>query len=101
MNQDDIIRWAREAELVEWLPNSTFSDGRWWIDAHEPDDSLERFAALVYEAGAEAEREMFAKACDEASRPIYIAEVTMPDPDEHNKVYPGFIASEIRARKNK
>lgn len=79
----DIIRMADEANL------ETF------------EEETMRFAALVYEAGAEAEREACVEACDEASRPIYIAEVTMPDPDEHNKVYPGFIASEIRARRNK
>ncbi len=61
MTRDDIIRMAREAGLVDWLPNATFSDGRWWIEAHEPDDSLERFAALI----AAAEREACAKVCEE------------------------------------
>jgi hypothetical protein len=54
MNRDDIIRMAREAGLVRWLPNSTYTDGCWWIEAHEPDESLEQFAALV--AAAERER---------------------------------------------
>jgi hypothetical protein len=47
MTRDDIIRMAREADLVSWMPNATFSDGCWWIEAHEPDDCLQRFAALV------------------------------------------------------
>lgn len=54
MNRDDIIKMAREAGLVTWLPNSTYTDGYWWIEAHEPDESLEQFAALV--AAAERER---------------------------------------------
>ena len=61
MTRDDIIKMAREADLVSWLPNSTYSDGVWWIDAHEPGSELERFAALV----AASEREACAKACDE------------------------------------
>jgi hypothetical protein len=62
MTKDDIIRMAREADLVSWLPtNKNYSDGLWWIDAHEPGEELERFAALV----AAAEREACAKVCDE------------------------------------
>ena len=56
MNREDIIRMALEAELIYWHPNSTFSDGVWWMDAGEPGDELERFAALV----AAAEREKVA-----------------------------------------
>ena len=50
MNREDIIRMAKEADLVSWLPNSTFSDGIWWIEAHEVGSELERFAALVASA---------------------------------------------------
>ncbi len=93
MNQDDIMRLAREAGFEH------IAEADYWHPY------FARFAALAYAAGAaagaEAEREARAKACDEASRPIYIAEVTMPDPDEHNQVYPWFIASEIRARGDK
>jgi hypothetical protein len=74
---------AREAGFVEWLINDTATNGRWWIEAHEPDDSLERFAALV----AAAEREACAKVCDDR---------------EYANVY-GFreCAAAIRARGNK
>jgi hypothetical protein len=41
------IDMAREAELVYWLPNSTYTDGRWWMDAGEPGDELKAFEALV------------------------------------------------------
>ena len=61
MNREDIIRMAREADLIYWRPNSRFSDGVWWIDAGEPGDELERFAALV----AAHEREECAKVCEE------------------------------------
>jgi hypothetical protein len=54
MNREDIIRMAREAGLVDWLPNSNFSDGIWWIDAHEVGSELEAFAALVASAEREA-----------------------------------------------
>lgn len=60
MTRDDIIRMAQEADLVTWLPNSNFSDGIWWIEAHEVGSELEAFAALV----ASAEREACAKACE-------------------------------------
>ena len=61
MNREDIIRMAREADLVTWLPNSNFSDGIWWIEAHEVGSELERFADLV----ASAEREACAKVCED------------------------------------
>ena len=61
MNREDIIRMAQEAGLVDWLPNSNFSDGIWWIDAHEVGSELEAFAALV----ASAEREACAKVCED------------------------------------
>ncbi len=56
MNQDDIMRLAREAGFLLW------SDGKKVDWACEYDDELQRFAALSYAAGAAAEREMFAKA---------------------------------------
>ena len=43
----DTIDMAREAELVYWLPNSTYTNGRWWSDAGEPGDELKAFEALV------------------------------------------------------
>jgi hypothetical protein len=64
MTKDDIIRMAREAGLVSWLPNSNYTDGCWWIEAHEPDDSLEQFAKLI----ATSEREACAKMCDEFAK---------------------------------
>jgi len=64
MNKEDIIRMAREADLIYWRPNSRFSDGVWWMDAGEPGDELERFAALV----AAHEREACAKLCEEGGR---------------------------------
>ena len=60
MTKDEIIKLAREAGLVEWLPNSTFSDGIWWIDAHEPGSELLEFASLVIQQ----ERERCAKVCE-------------------------------------
>lgn len=59
MTKDEIIKLAKEAGLVDWLPNSTFSDGIWWIDAHEPGSELHEFASLV----AKHEREKCAKVC--------------------------------------
>jgi hypothetical protein len=48
MTQDEIIEMAREADLVTWLNTSQkFSSGVWWIEAHEPDDCLFKFAKLV------------------------------------------------------
>jgi hypothetical protein len=60
MNQDDIIRMAREAGASE---RSIFS-GQIGRTDHivMTRYELERFAALAYAAGAAAEREMFAKA---------------------------------------
>ena len=66
MNQDDIIRMAREADLIYWRPNSRFSDGVWWMDAGEPGDELERFAALV----AAYEREACAKIIETYRIPV-------------------------------
>lgn len=69
MTKEEIIATAREAELIYWFPNSTFSDGRWWMDAGEPGDELERFAALIASRVATAakaeEREECAKVCDD------------------------------------
>ena len=59
MIREDIIRLAREADLVDWLPNRTYSDGCWWIDAHEPGEELERFATLVAAAECEAIQDEF------------------------------------------
>ena len=62
MTQDEIIKMAKEADLVTWLnTNKTFTSGVWWIEAHEPDDCLFKFAKLV----AQHEREACAKVCEE------------------------------------
>ena len=62
MTQDEIIELARQADLVVWRANSTFSDGIWWIDAHEPNEELKSFAQLV----AAKEREACNAICKEA-----------------------------------
>lgn len=49
MNRDDVIRWAREAGFAP--PDGPF------ITWAAGDGQLERFAALVFAAGAAAERE--------------------------------------------
>lgn len=41
MTRDDIIAMAREAGLIYWTHN------RWWMDAGEFGEEIERFAALV------------------------------------------------------
>jgi hypothetical protein len=61
MTQDEIIEMAKQAGLVGWLSNDTYTDGRWWIDAHEPSEELEAFAKLV----AAKEREACAIIVDE------------------------------------
>ena len=66
MTKEELIRMAREAGWPDSLVAPVIMD------------KLVEFAALV----AAREREQCAKVCDEASRPIYMAEVTMPDPDE-------------------
>lgn len=43
----DTMDMAREADLVYWLPNPTYTDGRWWMDAGEPGYELKAFEALV------------------------------------------------------
>ena len=63
MTKDEIIKLAKNAGLVDWLPNSTFSDGIWWIDAHEVGGELIEFASLV----AEQEREKCARVCEKTS----------------------------------
>jgi len=65
MTQDEIIEMAKEADLVTWLNTSqNFSSGVWWIEAHEPDDCLFKFAKLV----AQHEREKCAKVCEDLSK---------------------------------
>ena len=41
MTRDDIIAMAREAGLIYWTHN------RWWMDAGEFGEEIERFAALI------------------------------------------------------
>jgi hypothetical protein len=59
MNKEDILRLAREADLVKWLPDDTFLDGCWLVWDTET-THLERFAALV----VAHEREACAKVCE-------------------------------------
>lgn len=77
MTRDDIIAMAREAGLIYWTHN------RWWMDAGEFGEEIERFAALVaahiretefkpdwnnyrqgFADGAAEEREACAKVCE-------------------------------------
>jgi hypothetical protein len=61
MTTDDIIRMAREIDLL----TTTEPDGyQFWIP-----ENLERFAALV----AAAEREACAKVCDDLPLPPYVS----------------------------
>ncbi len=64
MTQEEIIKLAREADLVTWLSTSKrFSSGVWWIEAHELDDCLFKFAELV----AQRERERLTDAAMKAA----------------------------------
>jgi hypothetical protein len=55
MNSEEIIEMAKKADLVTWLNTSqNFSSGVWWIEAHEPDDCLFKFAKLVAQHEREA-----------------------------------------------
>ena len=62
MTREDIIHLAREAGLIYWTHN------RWWMDAGEFGEEIERFAALIASRAAaaakEEEREACAKVCD-------------------------------------
>ncbi len=70
MTQDEIIKLAREADLVTWLNTSKkFNSGCWWIEAHEPDDCLFKFAELV----TQRERERCAELCDELDKKYWQA----------------------------
>lgn len=79
MSPEKIIELARDADLVTWLHTSkNFSSGVWWIDAHEPDDCLFKFANLV----AQLERERIATSIEKlpfgdtaASFAIYVREL--------------------------
>lgn len=59
MTRDDIIAMAREAGLIYWTHN------RWWTDAGEFGEEIERFAALIASRAASEEREACAKVLDE------------------------------------
>ena len=61
MNQEDIIRMAREAGM-EQDGNNFFSPMGEEMDVHISD--LERFFHAAYAAGAAAEREACARVCD-------------------------------------
>jgi len=71
MTRNEIIEMAKEADLVTWLNTSqNFSSGVWWIEAHEPDDCLFKFAKLV----AQHEREACAKWLEDKADAPYLAE---------------------------
>jgi hypothetical protein len=57
MTQEDIIRMAREAGCHE----ASHPMNPWSV----PQETLERFFRLAYEAGASAEREACADICDQ------------------------------------
>jgi hypothetical protein len=59
MNQDDIMRMAREVGASE--PESLFGRTDYIVMTRY---ELERFATVVYAAGAAAEREKCAKKCE-------------------------------------
>jgi hypothetical protein len=58
MNQEDIIRMAKEAGVKPML-----FDGKWAIA------NLDTFAKQVAESAAKAEREACAKVCEDAPEP--------------------------------
>lgn len=91
MNQEDIIRMAREAGM-EQDGNNFFSPMSEEMDVHISD--LERFFHAAYAAGAAAEREACATVCDEAAH----------DWHKHAKGGPVAVynacAAAIRARNN-
>lgn len=60
-----VIEMAREAELVYWMSNLAQTNGRWWMDAGEPGEELERFAELIRADAIAEEREACAKLCGE------------------------------------
>jgi hypothetical protein len=67
MDKEDIIRMAREAQLGTSLIHKG-GEQRVWIEGADWHDELERFAALAFAAGAAAEREACAKACEAIER---------------------------------
>ena len=87
ITQDKIIKMAAEA----CDPNTICArDGEWWTLKQE---ELERFFRAAYAAGAAAEREACAKACDEqvVSKCLAPLEIYRTE----------FIAAAIRARGEK
>ena len=52
MTREDIIKLAREAGLVYWTHN------RWFMDAGELGEEIERFAALIAASEREAKDEL-------------------------------------------
>ena len=68
MDREEIIRMAREAELIMETDCTTP-----WMEDHDLTPYLERFAALV----AKHEREACAKVCDVlAVHPEYASDIT-------------------------
>ena len=65
MNKEQIIKIARDAGFVVWVPNESFSDGNWWIGGQEPGESFESFSAAIIAATKEED----AKICEEFVKP--------------------------------
>lgn len=64
MTNDDVIRWAQDSGFGKLLTGDGLPD--MWHGYSL--DALERFAALAYAAGAEAERAECAKVADDSGR---------------------------------
>lgn len=84
MNTDEIIRMAREAGISKYGLGYTCWEGH-----------LERFAELVYAAGAANEREACAKVCEEGTGEAVQSQTLQVLRNERKR-----IATAIRARGN-
>lgn len=69
MNQEDILKMAREAGFQTWESKSQCSLGKVFVQpiGWYCNEELERFAAMVAEKAAQDEREACAKRCEEKS----------------------------------
>ena len=86
MTRDDIIAMAREAGLIYWTHN------RWWMDAGEFGEEIERFAALIASRAAAAAKEEEREACAKA------VEDVDPSPNPIINMANRLAAAAIRAR---
>ena len=65
MNREEIIKLAAKAGLGKSLCHNSVEGDRVWIEGADWHDELERFASLVEERAAAAERERCVKVCEE------------------------------------